>query len=283
MQLFVSTTFHGTINTNIEKVLQLLDGLDIDGAEFGSTHVYRPDMDSIINKSWDRKIVTHNFFPPAQDPSFVLNIASNVAEIRNKSISYAKYCIEFAANIGAEVYTIHPGFMAMPKVQKKTKENYDFDFDSQRIQKKTAFSNMLESIAILIDTAQHYKVKLVIETEGSLTMPGVLLMETMEEYDELFTIFPEGIFLNMNLAHTRFAAKAHGYNMNDFINRYRDRIILVEISHNDGISDQHLPLTKDSYIFDYLDLLPNVPYILEFRNAEVSQVQKSIALMRAHS
>ena len=38
MQLFLSTTFYGIINSDISKALEGLDTLDIDGIELGSTH-----------------------------------------------------------------------------------------------------------------------------------------------------------------------------------------------------------------------------------------------------
>lgn len=282
MQLFLSTTFHGVETTDLEEVLSLLNDLNIDGIELGSTHIYRSDMEVMINKMWSKRMVTHNFFPPTKDPSFVMNIASNNTEIRNESIMHAMHCIKVAANIGAEVYTVHPGFMATPDL-KKNITTYDFHFGPKRVNKELAMVTMLESLSELIDTAKQHKVKLAIETEGSLTEPGVLLMETMDEYDQLFSRFPEDIYLNLNLAHTRFAADEHKYKMDDFIKCYYEKIVLVEISHNNGQIDQHLPLTNNSYIFDYLPLLPDMPHILEFRNTSVDQIKYSIELMRKHS
>ena len=283
MQLFISTTFYDSNPTDLAEILQLIHGLDVDGLELGSTHYFRKDIETVVNNSCDHRIVTHNFFPPTENPDFVINIASEDAEIRNASIAHARHCISVASRLGAEVYTVHPGFLAKPVSSIVEINKYDFDFNDERTEHKIAFALMIDALCELSNLAIKKGIKLAIETEGSLTRPGVLLMETLDEYEQLFSIIPDNIFLNMNLAHTRFAAKAHNYSMNDFIDRYRNRIILVEISHNDGVSDQHLPLTKDSYIFDYLDSLPNVPYILEFRNAEINQVQKSIALMRAHS
>ena len=280
MQLFLSTTFHGKNSTDIDEVLRLIDGLDIDGVELGSTHIFRADIDNIINERWGKRIVTHNFFPPAINQDFVMNIASVDSDVRNKSINHAKHCIEFAANIHASTYTIHPGFITDPGVNKNNKHTYDFVFPRNRVRKETAFSIMLDSLSILIETAIENNIELAIETEGSLSEPGVLLMETIEEYDHLFSIFPEHIYLNLNLAHTRFASIEHGFEMDDFIKQYYRKVVLVELSDNDRKVDQHLPLTNNSYVFNYLPLLPNVPHILEFRNATIDQVKNSITLMR---
>jgi sugar phosphate isomerase/epimerase len=280
MQLFLSTTFHGTAVTEVDEVLRLLDGLDIDGIELGSTHIDRSDLRNVIKECCNKNIVTHNFFPPAKRKDFVMNIASINSEVRSQSVNHARYCIKFAVDIGASVYTIHPGFLATPDVNKKNSHTYDFNFTKERVNKKIAFANMVDSLFLLIETAKENKIKLAIETEGSLTEPGVLLMETIEEYDELFSVFLEDIFLNLNLAHTRFASIEHRYKMDDFIKHYYNKIVLVEVSHNNGKIDQHLPLTADSYVFNYLSLLPDVPHILEFRNSNIDQIKHSITLMR---
>jgi len=283
MQIYLSTTFHGNTATDIEEVLDLLDGIKIDGIELGSTHVYRSGLLDVIEKNWKKSIVTHNFFPPSENLNFVMNIASVNDDIRNQSIAHAKYCIEFASDIGASVYTLHPGFMATPDISKISGKTYDFYFREERVDKNIAFDNMSESLSLLIEEAKINRIKLAIETEGSVTEPGVLLMETMTEYNNLFALFPEDIYLNLNLAHTRLASIEHKYNIDDLIKCYYDKIVLVEISHNNGQIDQHLPLTDNSYIFDYLPLLPDVPHILEFRNASVDQINSSINLMRKFS
>ena len=283
MQLFVSTTFYQQTPTNVTEVLRKLKGLDIDGVELGSTHIYRSDMEDVIKKEWDKRIVTHNFFPPTKDKNFVMNISSNNPEIRNQSVDHASYCLKVAANIGAEVYTVHPGFMATPNLNDQATNTYDFNFGSEKVKKEIAFSNMLESITRLIDVARENKIKLAIETEGSLTKPGILLMETMDEYEQLFSCFPAGIHINLNLAHTRFASIEHRYSVNEFINCYKDYICLVEVSHNNSKVDQHRPLNKGSFVFDHLSFLPDVPHILEFRNSSIEQIEDSVKLIRTDS
>ena len=282
MELFLSTTFYGESNTNLAEILPLLNDINIDGIELGSTHKKTEDLLDVALK-YNKRIVTHNFFPPAEDPNFIVNLASEDTNIRNLSLAHARYCIEIASRLGAEVYTVHPGFMAVPTTSNTKFGKYDFNFDNNRTMHRTAFNLMIDSLDKLRSFAIGKGVKLAIETEGSLTNQGVLLMETLSEYDKLFSIMPDNIFLNINLAHTHFASKIHGYTMHEFIDRYRDRIVLAEVSHNDGASDQHLPLVNDSYVFNYLDMLPNVPFILEFRNSKLDQIQKSIALMRSYS
>jgi len=283
MQLFLSTTFHGNESTDLADVLRLIEGLDLDGVELGSTHRYRPDLEVIVREGFERRLVTHNFFPPAEQPDFVINLAAEDTAARESSLAHARQCIEVAARLGAEVYTVHPGFLAKPASSSPQPGRYDFEFGEERTAHETAFTLMLDALGELGELAAGEGVTLAVETEGSLTNQGVLLMETFEEYDRLFAAIPRNISLNFNLAHTRFAAKAHGYTVDGFLDRYRDRIAVVEVSHNDGYADQHLPLIEGSYVFEHLDQLPDVPLILEFRNASAQQLQISIALMRTHS
>jgi sugar phosphate isomerase/epimerase len=282
MQLFLSTTFYGSCRSDLADVFPLIEKFDLDGIELGSTHNYSQDLVNIVKNEYNGRIVTHNFFPPSKNSSFVVNLASENIEVRENSIAHATHCIIEAAKLGAEIYTVHPGFLANPMTSDAKLGNYDFDFSDEKIDRHIAFNFMIHSITKLRKIAIKYGVKLAIETEGSLTKPGVLLMETLSEYDLLFSIFPEDIYLNINLAHSRFAAEAHDFSLREFINRFYEKIVLVEVSHNDGIIDQHSPLVKGSFVFDYFDILPDVPYILEFRNADLGEIEQSIALMRAH-
>jgi sugar phosphate isomerase/epimerase len=281
---FISTTFHGINNTNFEEVVDLIKYLNYAGIEFGSTHQYSEKFKQIINKKiHNKRIITHNFFPTSKNNLLVVNLASTDNNIRQESINHALHCIKFAAEIGAEMYTIHPGFLTEVKTSSKNSHNYDFEFNQKKVQYDDAFNRLCSSLNILSNFAEQHNIILAIESEGSLTSPDVSLMEKLDEFDNLFSKNSNKIMINLNLAHSYFAAKYHNYNLKDFILKYKDRISAVEISHNDGFSDQHFPLVKDSYIFDYLKYLPDVPHILEFRNTKIDQLEHSLDLLRNYS
>ena len=282
MQLFLSTTFHGEGRSDLKYVLDVTKGLDIDGIELGSTHYYNPNIEAIVRNSNHKRLVSHNFFPPAKDQRFVINIASADSDIRKKSIEHVKHCINVAALFNVEVYSLHPGFLADASVSTKNGQ-YDFEFGIEKSRHESAFQLMLDAISELCEWAATKGVLLAVETEGSLTKQRVLLMETVHEFDRLFCEIPNNLYLNLNLAHSRFAAKLHDFSVENFIERFFNRIAVVEISHNNGEVDQHLPLIEGSYVFNFLDKLPDVPLILEFRNTTKYQVQNSISLMRAYS
>ncbi|MDA2909516.1 sugar phosphate isomerase/epimerase [Nitrospiraceae bacterium AH_259_D15_M11_P09] len=283
-QIFLSTTFHGTEPTKVDEVLRLLKGLDIDGVELGSTHSWQPDLVGVLQRCWHGAVYTHNFFPPARDRNLVINLASKDEVVLERSLEHAERCIDFAAEIGAELYTVHPGFLAdaEPGSRREKGRCYDFAFSPERTAHDEAFSRMVDSLKLLLDKATKRGCNLAVETGGSLTRQGVLLLEQPEEYEQFFREIPDGVMLNFNLAHTVFATKVHDFSVSEFVQRFGERFAAVELSHNDGVLDQHLPLIADSYVFDYMDALPNVPLILEFRDVSLDEVRESIRLVREH-
>ena len=283
MQLFASTTFLGTERTRVSEVVRAMRDSSLDGIELGSTHQFEEEVDLLaIRDIWRGRILTHNFFPPSADESFVLNLAAEDTLIRAQSVAHCRYCIDVAAKLGAELYTVHPGFMAAPleAASRRGVSHYDFTFAESRIPHDAAFSASLESLSFLLNHAQNTGVTLAIETEGSITKPGILLMERPEEYDRLFAALP-GMMLNFNLAHTSLSAKVHGFDVADFVARFGRYFAAVELSNNDGHSDEHAALVPGSYVLSWLDRLPDVPWILEFRNVSLADLEYSADLIRA--
>lgn len=282
MQLYASTTFLGKGRTDVSESLAVLSDLNLDGVELGSTHTWRPDLADVIRRMWTKPLLTHNYFPPAED-ELVLNIASADPDIRTRSIQHMRQCLHFAADIGASLYTIHPGFLAEPvgTTADDSAKTYDFKFSGEQVPYERAFFLMTDALRELVEIAADVGVALAIESEGSLTSAGVTLMEKPTEYERLFELLPEGLGITLNLAHTALAAKGHGFEMAAFIKRFRARIRAVEFSHNDGYCDQHMPLEISAPVLDWLPHLPNVPLIMEFRGATGSDIQDSASILRA--
>jgi sugar phosphate isomerase/epimerase len=283
MQIFASTTFLGAERTRIIDVVQAMREVPLDGIELGSTHLYEDEATVLaIRDLWPGRLVTHNFFPPKAEDNFVLNLAAADPRERAESLAHCRYCIDITAKLGAELYTVHPGFMAVPlkSATKKGDSHYDFTFSEGRIPHEAAFAACLESLEALMDYAKNVGVTLAIETEGSVTKQGVLLMETPQEYERLFAVLPD-MKLNFNLAHTTLSAKVHGFDVNDFIARYGKSFAAVELSHNDGHSDQHAALLPGSFVLDWVPKLPDVPLIMEFRNSNIADLNQGVALIHA--
>lgn len=286
MQLFVSTTFASPEPSELEDVLGLIKHLGFDGVELGSTHKWQPDLVDVVKRQGSTRWLSHNFFPPAPESDFVINIASTESGKRRESLDHVKKCIEFASSINAELYTVHPGFLAQsirPNNDGKGANGYDFNFSGNIAKREKAYDMLVDSLSSLISFARGCDVRLAIETEGSLTNPQSLLIQTPEDFAQLFDAIPNDLWINFNLAHTSLAATLYGFSVRDFISKFASRMAAAEISHYEGKRDEHLPLNDRSWVIKWLDHLPDVPLILEFRNATVNDLMSSRDIMRRHS
>jgi sugar phosphate isomerase/epimerase len=282
MEIFISTTCFGTGNTSLKAALSYLKDFDVQGLELGSTHCWEENLESEVGKMWGGQIFTHNYFPPARE-DLVIDIASDDDDVRNSSISHAQICIDVASRLGANLYTIHPGFATSASLDTAGWGARQFDFkfsDSSAIKRSQRAMHMYGSLKKLISYATQRDVRLAVETQGSITSPNVSLLETIEDFNELFNEIPDGLMINFNLAHTIFAAHIHRFQLDEFVEQFRDRFAAVEISHNDGKGDQHSPLVPGSFALDWIARLKDIPIILEFRDASRYEIETSISLAR---
>lgn len=280
-EIFVSTTFNEKHETKLVDTVAELADLGFSGIEIGSTHKERQLSRSEVEYLRRFRIVTHNFFPSHSDQNFVINIASMRSEQLRESICHVKKCIGVAADLGAEVYTVHPGFVSTVSPSNGYKLNYDFDVCDSWVARQDAMDVMLRSLDVLGSYAHDLGVELAIESEGSVTKPGLCLMETPEDYAWLFEHISCPLKINFNLAHSYFASRHYGFSYEDFVKQLINSIVLVEVSHNDGSGDQHLPLVPDSLILELCHLMPDVPHILEFRRCNKKDLKESKLIMES--
>jgi len=282
MKIFVSTTWHGTGQTCLATVLDHMSGLAIDGIEIGSTHQWRDDLLDIARSRTNCTLFTHNYFPPAEN-DIVLNIASNDANIREASVAHALTAIKFASDVGARLYTIHPGFLSdaeIPVAKTSSKTPYDFVFGDDWADDDTARTHLRDALAILLAEAKERGVELAVETQGSFVDAGISLLEQPSDFESLADLFDNGLAINFNFAHSWFAAQVHKFSFPDLIETCRPYLAAVELSHNDGTNDHHQALPAGSYVLDWLDRFGDTPVILEFRNAARGDIERSIDLVR---
>jgi sugar phosphate isomerase/epimerase len=257
--IFVSTTF-AEDNSKVSEILKLCKKARILNVELGSNHAYEKNFDHIIKK-YNFRFLVHNYFPIPKR-NFVVNIASLNNKIRNLSLQHAKRAISFCKKINSKLYTIHPGFLLDPIKANSSTKNYDF------LKKITNF-------------AKNRGVKVAIETEGSFNKSGFLLMQRPKEYKRLFKYFkPKELGINLNIGHLNLASNAFNFSKTKFVNNLKPYILAFELSHNNGIEDQHLPLKKKAWYWKIIKD-PNfskVYKILEFRNTNIKKIKETIKL-----
>ena len=98
---------------------------------------------------------------------------------------------------------------------------------------------------------------------------------------------PDDIGFNLNIGHLNLAAKAFQFNRSDFVDLVQDYIVAMELSHNDGVEDQHLPLNPNGWYWDTIHdpRFKSVYKILEFRNTSILEILNNIQMIqeKAHA
>jgi len=285
MNLVLSTTFLKD-GTPLHEALDECLKAGVEAVELGSNHCFQ-DSYSYISQ-YPFQYLVHNYFPIPIE-SFVLNIASFDDGIREKSISHIKKAIDFCSGHSAKLYTFHPGFLTDPNGANKSDNNYDFQWDERKPQNshyKTALNNMYHALDEVVKYAQLNYVNIAIETEGSLNNKDHLLMQQPEEYEVLMKRYSSGdLGINLNIGHLNLAANAFDFNRYDFVNLIQNYILAMELSHNDGQEDQHLPLEKENWYWDIIldQRFKNSYKILEFRNTSTNHIQQNVNLFQEKS
>jgi len=283
MNLFISSTFEKD-NKSFYDVLQSLLKNQIFNVEIGSNHCYEDNYDYIKDYK-NFNFLVHNYFPvPKND--IVINIASQDDYIRKKSIKHIFSSIDFCKEIDSKLYTFHPGFLTDPSGSNLSSDNYDFQWknsDLNNLNYKKSFDNMFLSLDKIVNYANKRKVKVSIETEGSINRKEHLLMQYPEEYIKFMNEYNNNdLNINLNIGHLILASKAFNFKINEFINLIQDYIIAFELSHNNGIEDDHLPLKDNEWYWDFIfdKRFKDAFKILEFRNVKISDLIKNIELFK---
>ena len=278
----VSTTFVPD-SSELIYALELLNKGNIDIVELGSNHCYEGDYSYL--ERFNFKYLVHNYFPIPKE-SFIVNIASLNNKIRLKSINHIKKAIEFCENIGAHLYTFHPGFMMDPDGSNISSVNYDFQWDENQI-KKSNFNYakllMYNSLDEIIPFARKKSVKIAIETEGAVKKKDYLLMQQPREYKEFISKYtPQEIGINLNIGHLNLAANGFKFGKEEFVDLVQDYVVAMELSHNNGIEDQHLPLETDGWYWPLINdrRFKNIYKILEYRNTPAETIITNMELFR---
>ena len=278
--IYLSTTF-AKDNTPVSKVLNFCKKNNINNVELGSNHCFEKNYYKICKKH-NLNYLVHNYFPIPKK-SFVVNVASLDKKIREKSILHVKKCIRFTKSINSKLYTFHPGFAEDPMSPNYSLKNYDFVWSKlKKNNYKKVFKQMIISLKEISTYAKQKSVNIAIETEGSFKKKDLLIMQRPKEFIELFKHFkPNDLGINLNIGHLNLASKAFNFSKKNFVKLLSKYIVAIEISHNNGLEDQHLPIKDNQWYLKILKSndLKNALKILEFRNASIKQIKKSIKIL----
>ena len=276
--LYISTTFIKNGNS-VRKAIKLLNQNNIFNIEIGSNHKYEKNLNFFNKYQKKNNFLLHNYFPVPKK-GLVINIASNNELIRQQSIKHIFKSINFAKKYKCKIYTFHPGFIGDPKENLYSKNrNYDFIWEKNlENDYNEAWLNFIKSLKQIVKYAKKKKVKICLESEGSIDKKNFLLLQKPSEFARLFKIFKKGdLFINLNFGHLNLASKAFKFDREKFIYNYSKYIIAFELSHNYRKKDDHLTLKKTGW---YCKIISDKKFskifkILEYRNCSINQIKQN--------
>jgi endonuclease IV len=278
---YVSTTFIKD-NKSVFEAINMLKKKNIYNIELGSNHIWEKKIKPFKFKNCN--LCVHNYFPVPKK-KLIINIASQNKSVRKLSITQIKKSIKFSKRISSKLYTFHPGFLTDPDGSNISKKNYDFLWNKNKLRSKNyekSWKLMILSIKEIIKFAKKNDVKIAIETEGSINSKDHLLMQKPSEYKKFFKIFKKkDIGINLNIGHLNLASKAFKFNKFKFVKDVSGWVVAMELSHNYGKNDDHLPIKKNSWYWKIIKnpKFKNIPKVLEFRNTNINIVKNTFKLV----
>jgi len=285
MGAFVSTTFLPN-DSSVFEAIELLVQSNIKTIELGSNHRCELNIRQKLANYKDCKFLTHNFFPP-EGRDLVINLGSRNPDILEKSLNFVKAAIDFSEEIGAEIYTVHPGFVFDPVSESNSVSNYDFQFTMQKsedfkIAHQQCWELFMSSIDRLREYLQNKKVKLAIETQGSVEKAEYVIFSKPDEIEKFIHRFSsDQIGINLNFGHLNLASRAFEFDKAGFVRSIMPSIFAVELSHNEGLKDDHQALKENAWYMKSLSdpFFSRIPIIFEARFISIQEVIKSFDMI----
>ena len=181
------------------------------------------------------------------------------------------------------MYGIHAGYLS--KAIEGKDGTFIFDKNQNYLETLKRSSQFINSINKYFEKN---KIKLLIEN----LFPGVKvnssLFCTFEQIKELMDLIPDNVGLLLDLGHLNISSNFFKFSKQSFLDKYisnyKDRLLEIHISENNGIKDEHLTLKQDSWQYSFIREIFNETksnnkkpvFCLEARNGSVKEIRNNL-------
>ncbi|HEG43167.1 MAG TPA: sugar phosphate isomerase/epimerase [Phycisphaerales bacterium] len=286
MEVYVSA--FSFCRTSLEDILEQCRLHDISNIELGAGIAYDPGMLDSVKRANDLgfNFLVHNYFPTPKD-EFVLNLASDDAVVSEQSRQHCKRAIELCSRLGCPFYSVHSGFAIELKAEHLGKSELQSQLPKELyIPYSTAYKNFVDSLLEINEYAKAKGVGILIENnvitllQVKAGQKDAFLMTSTDEINSLMQqIDDENIGLLVDVGHLNVSANACGFDRKDFIRNISPHIRAFHLSENDGHTDQHLSLRKDSWFLPLLRDFPEAAFVIESHGSTIAYVKSQVQLV----
>ncbi len=259
------------------------------GLELNFVAGYRQDqLEFLINNRSSLPVSLHNYFPPPEKP-FVLNLASMDESIRTMSLEHCRQAIDLSTQLGAGYYSAHAGFafdlppthLGRPDLQAALPKKLFTDLSS-------CHEMLVQSARTLTDYGRPRGVRFLIENNvsapavgqtGKELLPGLRaedLVQLVRDVDD------DNFGLLIDAGHLNVTANALDFDRHRFLDLVGPYMSAWHLSHNDGLTDQHQPLTADDWFLPRLKEINVLGLTLEFSRASMDSIFGSLDIVERY-
>ena len=278
MTVYVSTSCLKS-DDDMSVVIETYCKNGINNVELGPSLKSVGEIDKI--KRFGLNFIVHHYFPPPPKP-FIVNLASQNAEILQLSRKQIKKSINFCCESGIKLFTLHAGFRTDPDL------NFKFSKDQPINSYNKAFNTFVESVHEINDYALMKGIKLAIENnvlsehnviEGKNEL--LLLCEAIE-YENLWEkVRSDNLGILLDVGHLNVTAHWLKFDKYDFIERVKKKIFAFHIHDNNGKSDTHSRINRSSWFIEAISKynFVDIPVVLEMTNLTIEQIIQDIKII----
>ena len=267
--------------SNVFAILEAYIRAGVTHIEFGSRSEYIEDISARRFRQHGASFIVHHYFPPPRR-QLVVNLASQNADILQRSKDHIKKSVAFCHDLGCGLYSFHAGFRADPD------DRFIFPDPAQVCDYETAFQTFVDSVKEIDEYARGKGVKIAVENNvlaGHNVVDGqnpYLLLCMADEFREFWgSIGSSNVGLLLDLGHLKVSSHWMGFDRDEFVGKVRDRVFAVHMHENNGLEDQHLRLDKASWCLEVVhrERMADLPIVLEIPLDSVQEIVDEMALV----
>lgn len=220
----------------------------------------------LYKEKYNLNYACHAYFPP-HEKEIVINLASCNNEIFAASLQHYRKCIELLRKIECRTLSIHAGFFSEITVEEiGNRLSGRIVYDESRAVERFCQAYMTISKLCEQNGIDLYLENNVLNYQNyhAFGERNLLMLTDYDAFIELYNRMPFKLLLD--LGHLYVTSGTLGLDFKEQCKKLQPYVCWLHISQNNGLSDQHSPLQRESCIVDAYKMFfsdKSIPITLE--------------------